>query len=696
MYSQLSTKHYLPPLYSNTGGAERNLGLESAILLSTPLDTLFTVSVYKGALKKPIAELELSSQKPFTYLVKRHLISLRGEENLNVALKDRGLRFEAKFPFYLNLRSANGGQGLSLTSKGTAALGKSFRSGHMVVGPKVRGRPESGLGPESKSNFISIMATSNNTIVKLSEVKEGVIFRNLEVVGKSRKKYTTKDFQIKLNKYECCVFATVSEDFHYGDENKSFGTLITSDKDVVVNVGSIFADAPHPKTTLLGWGGDIGADQIVPVSRLGNEYVLIRGEGDDFTERAVVIATESNTVVKSNNKETTLYKAGDFIILDGKSYSHDTKNLHIVANKPLCIYQTIAGSFNVPQTCGLNFIAPLNECQTANKVSISDLHYLGNQVVVNMITKPFSEIEIINSKTNKPVKSFYAERPNIENIENTPWVTFKYKLPKDVENIHLVSDDAVNVSISNNGGAFGTAGYFSGFSAPPLIIAKGGILSFYENNKQIIEVKNKREYPLYKLYKDDKFVSQSRKGSFEVSDYGTYIIEGVDPSCNLSSKSLSLEIKPLEKIETYDDVEDLYVEEPESHIEKIILEDTIDSKLLVPLNFQYNSEKLVNESILVLEKIITSLKKYPKVKIEIGAHTDCKGSDDYNLKLSQKRAFFIRNFMISKGIDGSRLIAKGYGESKPLSYAMCNSCDENCSDFIHALNRRSEFKIISK
>ena len=78
------------------------------------------------------------------------------------------------------------------------------------------------------------------------------------------------------------------------------------------------------------------------------------------------------------------------------------------------------------------------------------------------------------------------------------------------------------------------------------------------------------------------------------------------------------------------------------------------------------------------------------VNIEIGSHTDCRGYDGYNDKLSQKRAESAVNYIISKGIDKSRIIAKGYGEHK-----LTNHCDDSvkCSSTEHQANRRTEFKV---
>jgi outer membrane protein OmpA-like peptidoglycan-associated protein len=79
------------------------------------------------------------------------------------------------------------------------------------------------------------------------------------------------------------------------------------------------------------------------------------------------------------------------------------------------------------------------------------------------------------------------------------------------------------------------------------------------------------------------------------------------------------------------------------------------------------------------------LKENPAIEIEMSAHTDSHGTDEYNFKLSDNRARSVMEYIISKGIAASRIISKGYGESKPV---VDNDTDEN-----RQMNRRVEFKI---
>lgn len=101
------------------------------------------------------------------------------------------------------------------------------------------------------------------------------------------------------------------------------------------------------------------------------------------------------------------------------------------------------------------------------------------------------------------------------------------------------------------------------------------------------------------------------------------------------------------------------------------------------INFDYNKATIKPESMGTLNMVVQVLKDNPEIKFEVGGHTDADGSDDYNLKLSQQRADAVKEELIKLGIDASRLTAKGYGETKPVS--------DNTSPEGKANNRRVEF-----
>ena len=86
------------------------------------------------------------------------------------------------------------------------------------------------------------------------------------------------------------------------------------------------------------------------------------------------------------------------------------------------------------------------------------------------------------------------------------------------------------------------------------------------------------------------------------------------------------------------------------------------------------------------------MSKYGEMVIELSSHTDSRGSDDYNMKLSQRRADGVKKYLMDKGIEEKRIVAKGYGET-----VLVNNCGNGvkCSDDEHLANRRTEFQILS-
>ena len=85
------------------------------------------------------------------------------------------------------------------------------------------------------------------------------------------------------------------------------------------------------------------------------------------------------------------------------------------------------------------------------------------------------------------------------------------------------------------------------------------------------------------------------------------------------------------------------------------------------VNFEHNSAALTVASHPPLEEIATGLKKHPRLKVEIQGHTDSTGSPPYNLKLSQRRADSVRDYLVSEGASADQLITKGYGQTQPTA-----------------------------
>ena len=110
------------------------------------------------------------------------------------------------------------------------------------------------------------------------------------------------------------------------------------------------------------------------------------------------------------------------------------------------------------------------------------------------------------------------------------------------------------------------------------------------------------------------------------------------------------------------------------------------------IKFDYNKANIRPDAEVELTKIVEVMREYPKMKIDIRSHTDSRGADSYNLKLSDRRAKATLEWIVKQGIDRKRLKAKGYGETR-----LVNGCSNGvpCTEEEHQENRRSEFIVVA-
>ena len=125
---------------------------------------------------------------------------------------------------------------------------------------------------------------------------------------------------------------------------------------------------------------------------------------------------------------------------------------------------------------------------------------------------------------------------------------------------------------------------------------------------------------------------------------------------------------------------------------EIVLDKIFRDREIVLENIYYDYDKwdIRPDAEPTLNRLAEVLRQNPEIRIQLGSHTDCRGNDNYNQDLSQKRAQSAVNYLIGKGIDANRLSAIGYGESQPAVNCLCNRCTEA----EHQANRRTTFRIV--
>ncbi len=125
---------------------------------------------------------------------------------------------------------------------------------------------------------------------------------------------------------------------------------------------------------------------------------------------------------------------------------------------------------------------------------------------------------------------------------------------------------------------------------------------------------------------------------------------------------------------------------PKKYVNVVVTDTKIEIKQTV--YFDTNKATIKKVSFGLLNEVAQALKDNPKIKVEVGGHTDSQGNDNSNLKLSQNRANSVRKYLIGQGVAAERMTAKGYGENVMIA-------DNRTADG-RAQNRRVEFVITAK
>ncbi|MQP24483.1 T9SS type B sorting domain-containing protein [Flavobacterium sp. LMO8] len=436
-FSQLSNKHWLPPLHARDGGVVA----EHYIYLSTPEATPFQVNITNGE-GTPItgSPFTISQGNPVRILIGNGqgttmFSSLADVGNVR---SRKGLILEGTGDFYVSFRVRSENHAETLVSKGRAGIGNSFRAGSL---------PQDFIG--STRNFVtSFMATEDNTIVNISDYNTNVEF----VSGTGN--ITLDNLSYNLNAGESVILSG------YTDVNANLngfvGALITSDKPIAVSTGNALAGMGDQNQ-----GQDFNLDQIVPIEQVGTEYIVVKGNGSDLTEKPLVIATENNTQIFINGSATPLVtlNEGEYHLVPTSFYQGiANQNMYITSNKPIYLYQILAGDIS-DATSGLNFIPPLS-CFFQKTVDlIPDVDSIGNY--------PFSSeiIALTYASATLTINGIPTTEMAEPVIGNPQWVT--YTIRGVVGNAVIQSTGPLAVGVFGFNFNAGFSGYYSGFGSEP-------------------------------------------------------------------------------------------------------------------------------------------------------------------------------------------------------------------------------------
>ena len=285
VFAQFSKTHYIPPL----SGSDNQIIQNQYLYISSP--SLTPVNFRIQSIGGGFVEATVSRDNPYVYFVGSGLNTQMHISRLNtgIVFSNKGYIIEAEDQIYVAARviaTPDGFQAGGLVSKGQAALGKEFRIGAF---------PNTGIGAITfnHATFISILATENNTVVSFSDVKPGTTFIHNPGIGNNLP-------PIVLNRGE--TYAIATEGPNPANMDGLIGSLVSSDKPIVVNCGSFGGTSGDNPNNL-----DLGFDQIVSVERVGTEYIFVCGNGLDVVEKPLIVAHEDNTEVFVNGSDTASF-----------------------------------------------------------------------------------------------------------------------------------------------------------------------------------------------------------------------------------------------------------------------------------------------------------------------------------------------------------------------------------------------------
>jgi gliding motility-associated-like protein len=438
-FSQLSNKHWIPPLHSRDDSQIE----DQYAYLSTAETTAFSVTVTDGLgipyLGSPFS---LSAATPVVISIgfgqpTKMFLDLN---DVNTVVSDKGIILEGTKDFYVSFRMRAQNHAETIISKGRPGIGTSFRLGGMI-----------NESVDNRKNFVaSVMATEDNTSVTLSDYNTSVIFTS----GSGN--ITSDSQNFTLNTGQSIVF-TGNSDVN-ANLDGIIGALITSTKPIAVNTGNALGGIEQNRA-------DLTLDQIVSASQIGTEYVFIEGNGLSTMENPLIVANEDGTTITINDNTSPIItiNAGEYYLVPNSYYQGTTnnKNIYVKTSKPVFAYQLLGGGASTASS-GLNFIPPLS-CFFQNSVNIPSVNEIGSTnppYICDLMILTYTTSTLIVNGDTIPLSQAQAV------LGSSDWVS--YKILNVTGNANVVSTGPLAVGVFGFiGTASGFAGYYSGFGSTP-------------------------------------------------------------------------------------------------------------------------------------------------------------------------------------------------------------------------------------
>jgi gliding motility-associated-like protein len=458
VFAQFSKTHYIPPIASSESSGA---AIESQYLyISTPSVTPVHFKIIELGGSTILGTV--SRSVPYEYFVGNGENTQLNLDNnsINTVTSDKGYIIEAEEDVIYVTARVNAGddnQAGELVSKGIAALGKRFRIGGFL-NTLVPGYGASHL------TFISVLATENNTTVEFSDIHAGAVLMN------NPGAFNTPA-PVVLNRGQSFVIAVQGPT--EANREALIGSLVTSDKPIVVNCGSF--DGSNGEMN----NQDTGFDQIVSAERTGTEYIFIKSTGTNNVERVLLIADEDDTDFYLNGNTTGVpnfsLNAGEYIALTG-TYYNSNGNLYVKSNKNIFAYQSIGDNVLTSQANQEMFFVPPLNCKTPKIIdNIPFLNKIGPKTFsgrVTIVTQTGSPLNFLINETPYTLAALTAlsgisvTGPTMV-VGNTNYET--YTIIGLSGNVSVYSTGQLYLASYGSSGAATFGGFYSGFTFNPEI-----------------------------------------------------------------------------------------------------------------------------------------------------------------------------------------------------------------------------------
>ena len=518
-FGQFSKTHYIPPI----GGSDSQPIQNHYLYISCPSVDPITARI--TSVGGGFIDVEVSRDNPYQQLIGNTLNSQMhvSEANTGTVLPNKGFIIESEDQVYVAVRviaTPQGFQAGGLVSKGQAALGKIFRIGSLVN----TGIPSI---TDNHSTFISVLATENNTTVNFSDINLGVTFVHNPTIGNNVP-------SVILNRGESYVLAVKGP--NPNNKDGLIGALVASDKPIAVNCGS-FAGTNGDNPNNL----DLGFDQIVPVERVGTEYIFVKGKGVNLVERPILVAHEDNTqiFVGNNGVPIATINAGNYYAIDGSFYSN-AGNMYVQTSKPVFAYQGLGGTIDQPNQ-ELFFVPPLS-CETPRIIdNVPFINLIGNLTysgTVNLVTAAGATLSFIingNNYTLDNLPVFNTTGP-IPVDGNDAYVTYSFDGLSG--NVTVISSASVYLSYYGSNSASTYGGFYSGFIFKPEVRFETVDASVENCIPNVsLGVNTVTAFDIFQWYFNDAPIPNATSANYIPTEPGYYYVQATVSNCNSTINS---------------------------------------------------------------------------------------------------------------------------------------------------------------